>query len=139
MIFNRYVGAALCLAASVSFAQADPAGLWRAQDGGTILVSHCGSNYCATVASAPNDPITGKPPTDSHNADPSKRDRSVVGIPVLIDMKPDGSNKWSGSLYDRERGQIFPGHLIEIDSKTIRIEGCGMGICGGQALPRVNQ
>lgn len=141
MIYNRFVGAMLCWAASTHFAIADPSGLWRDKNGGTTLISRCGSNYCGTIASVnpPIDPTTGKPPTDIHNVDPSKRDQPVVGLPVLIDMQPDGPGKWSGTLYDRQRGQTFTGHLIEVDATTIRIEGCVLSMCGGQTLSRVSR
>lgn len=143
MIFNRYVvGAVLGLAASAHFAVADPAGLWREKDGGTILINRCGSDYCGTIASVnpPLDPATGKPLTDKNNPDPSKRNRPVVGVPILLEMQPDGPGKWSGTLYDIDRGQTFTGHLLEVDATTIRIEGCVFSImCGGELLRRVSR
>jgi uncharacterized protein (DUF2147 family) len=119
----------------------DPSGLWREKDGGTIRIRSCGTGYCGTIASvAPAvDPSTGKPRTDQNNFDASKRNRPLVGVPVLMAMKPNGPGKWSGQLYDADRGQIFTGHLLEIDADTIRIEGCALGICGGEKLSRVSR
>jgi uncharacterized protein (DUF2147 family) len=126
---------------SVTTAFADPSGVWREKDGGTIRVYRCGGAMCASILSVnpPLDPATGKPQTDKNNSDASKRNRRLVGIPVLLGMKQDGPGRWSGRLYDADRGEIFPGHLVEVDRNTIRIEGCAMGICGGESLSRVSR
>lgn len=137
----------LCLASAVvlavlagaGVASADPRGLWLAEDGAKVRVAACGKALCATIASAktPTDPATGAPWTDMHNADPALRGRPLVGIHVLSGMQPDGPGKWSGQLYNTDDGQTYPGHLIEVDHKTIRIEGCALGICGGRDLSRI--
>lgn len=126
-----------CLYAGTAFA--DPKGLWSAQDGATVRVSSCGNALCATMASAKSqtDPETGMPWTDKHNRDPSMRSRPLVGVEVLSSMVPDGPGRWSGSLYNTDDGQTYPGHLIEIDHRTIRIEGCVIGICGGRNMRRI--
>ena len=140
MIWNRRIGvAAVCVAVFAGSAQADPSGLWREKDGGTVRVSRCGGGYCAFIASVvpATDAATGKRRTDSNNSDPAKRNRSLVGVQVLFAMKSSGEKRWSGRLYDSDRGQTFSGHLVEVDARTIRIEGCAMGMCGGEALSRV--
>jgi len=128
------------IAAAISGpALADPAGLWRSSDGGTTRIATCGAALCGYVASInpPVDPATGRPRTDKNNLDASKRDRPLVGIPVLIGMQPDGSGRWTGQLYDIGRGQVFTGHLTEINQTTLRVEGCFLGICGGENMTRV--
>jgi len=118
-------------------ALADPRGLWLAQDGARVRVTSCGQGVCAIMASAKSqlDPATGASWTDKHNPDPAKRDRPLVGIEVFA-MAPDGPGKWSGQLYNVDDGQTYPGHVIEIDHDTIRVEGC-VGICGGQNMRRL--
>jgi uncharacterized protein (DUF2147 family) len=125
--------------AGAGAALADPAGTWREKDGGTIQISHCGEGYCATIATVqpPLDPATGRPWTDKHNADPSKRSRPLVGVQVLTATAPAGPGKWSGNLYDSDRGHTLSGNLVELGPDTIRIEGCLMGLCGGEELRRV--
>ena len=117
---------------------ADPSGVWLDKDGGTLLVRPCGAGYCATIASVKPalDPNTGKLWTDKHNPDARKRSRPLVGVPVLISMKPSRPGKWSGRLYDSDSGKMYDGHLIEVDASTIRIEGCAHGACGGEKLTR---
>jgi uncharacterized protein (DUF2147 family) len=136
----RGIFAALALALALAApAFAGPAGVWMEKDGGTIRVFSCGRGYCATIATVKPrlDPETGKPRTDKNNADASRRRRPLVGIRVLTATQPDGAGKWSGTLYDLDRGQTFSGSLVELGPRSIRIEGCALGLCGGEELRRV--
>jgi len=78
---------------------------------------------------------TTAPWTDKNNPDPGKRGRPLTGVEVFA-MAPDGPGKWSGSLYNADNGQTYPGHIVEVDPNTIRVEGCA-GICGGQNMRRI--
>jgi len=130
-IFSTVFGAASALA--------DPLGLWLAQDGANVRVMPCGSYLCAVLVKtkSPVDPETGRPWTDKHSHDPAQRNRRLVGTAVLSSMVPDGSGKWSGRLYDVDKGDSYQGHLLELNARTIRVEGCVMGICGGQNMTRI--
>jgi uncharacterized protein (DUF2147 family) len=120
-------------------AQADPRGLWLAHDGATVRVTSCGKGLCATIVSPKSqvDPSTGQPRTDKNNPDPMKRGRPLAGVEVFISTLPEGPGKWSGSLYNADDGHTYPGRLLEINERTIRIEGCAIGICGGQNMSRI--
>jgi len=120
-------------------ALADPTGLWLAKDGAHVSITACGDALCGFLASAksPNDPATGAPWTDKHNSNPGLRSRPLVGVPVLMGMQPDGNGKWSGHLYNTDDGKIYDGKIIEIDERTIRIEGCVAFFCGGDNLARI--
>jgi uncharacterized protein (DUF2147 family) len=135
------IGSAALALASIWIvpAFADPIGLWLDKDGWTIRVQPCGADLCAVIASVkpPLDPATGRPPTDRNNADTSKRGRPLVGVEVLSGMRPSGASKWSGQLYDPDRGQTLGGNLLELNEDTIRIEGCLLVLCGGEELHRV--
>jgi len=126
-------------AVAMASARADPRGLWLAQDGAKVRVSSCGGLLCATIAEAKSriDPATGRPWTDKNNPDPALRDRPLVGVAVLRSLQPDGPGKWSGTLYNNDNGNTYSGHLLELGPRTIRIEGCVIGICGGQDLSRI--
>jgi uncharacterized protein (DUF2147 family) len=105
-----------------------------------VRVTSCGKALCGRIAAAKSarDPDTGKPWTDKNNPDPRLRDRLVVGVEVFIAMMPDGPGKWTGHLYNTNGGQTVPGHLMEVDGKTIRVEGCAAPtLCGGQNLRRI--
>lgn len=120
-------------------ASASPVGLWLAKDGAKIRISPCGRNLCGYIAQpkAPRDPETGRPMTDKNNIDPSKRNRPLAGVEILISMQPQGSGKWTGRLYNDDDGNTYPGNLIELDATHVRIEGCSVGVCGGDELTRL--
>jgi uncharacterized protein (DUF2147 family) len=88
-------------------------------------------------ANSPIDAETGKPPTDKNNADPAKRNRPLVGVEVLISMHHEEPTKWSGQIYNVRDGMNYSGSVIETGPSSIRIEGCWLGICGGEDLTRV--
>jgi len=136
-LFAVYSASALAFLVAVGAAQADPRGLWLAQDGARVRVTDCGSGLCGIIASPKSDidPSTGASWTDKHNPDPSKRGLPLVGVEVFA-MVPDGPGKWSGSLYNTDNGQTYSGHVVELDNNTIRVEGCVL-ICGGQNMRRI--
>ena len=117
---------------------ADPRGLWLAQDGARVRVRPCGQGFCGIIASAKSrlDPETGRPWTDKHNPDAARRVRPLVGVEVFS-MMPDGPGRWSGPLYNVDNGQTYPGHLVEPDRDTLRVEACVIGVCGGQNMRRI--
>lgn len=42
-----------------------------------------------------------------------------------------------GQLYNEDDGNVYPGRLLELSPAKIRIEGCALGICGGEELSRL--
>jgi uncharacterized protein (DUF2147 family) len=131
--------AAACLAASGETASASPVGLWLAKDGTKIRVSPCGRDLCGFIvqSDSPIDSATGRPPADKNNAYPARRSRPLLGPMVLISMRHEEPAKWSGQLYNVKDGQNYSGNLIETGPSSIRIEGCWLGICGGEDLTRI--
>ena len=125
--------AAVCFAASCGGSAASPVGLWLAKDGAQIRIGPCGRNLCGFLAQPAGDQAA----TDRNNADPAKRNRPLAGIEVLISMHREGTNKWSGQVYNDDDGKIYEGNLIENDASSIRIEGCWLGMCGGEDLTRI--
>jgi len=129
------------LALTIDPVSADPIGLWLDKDGTTIRVQACGHALCGAIAALnpPNDPATGKPWTDKNNSDRALRDRPLIGVPVFLTMQPDGPGRWSGELYDSDRGTTVTGHLIELSADKLRVEGCLLVLCGGETLTRVGK
>jgi len=112
-----------------------PVGEWLAEDGeGQIRIEECGANLCGYVSAAknPND-------NDRRNPDPALRGRSVIGAPVLIDMKPRG-DRWNGRIYNVKNGKTYTANIRLKNANTLRVEGCAFGgfLCGGQDWSRVN-
>jgi uncharacterized protein (DUF2147 family) len=130
---------AITLSAAPALA-ADPTGMWLTEDGeAKIKVASCGSAMCGTIAwlKEPNDKTTNKPKTDKNNADASLRNRPVLGSPVLLSMKADGNDKWSGQLYNAEDGKTYSGN-IALAGNTLKVQGCVAIICKTKNWTRTN-
>ena len=117
----------------------DPTGLWLTEDGGAkIRVAKCGANVCGSIAwlKEPND-AGGKPKVDMNNVDASKRSRPIIGVPIVLSMTPDGTDKWSGQLYNAEDGKTYNGNLT-LAGNTMKIQGCVSVFCKTKTWTRSN-
>ena len=125
---------------STSALAGDPAGMWLTEDGeAKIKVAACGNAMCGSIAwlKEPNDKATNKPKTDKNNADASLRSRPIIGSPVLLSMKADGNDKWSGQLYNAEDGKTYSGN-IALTGNTLKVQGCVTIICKTKTWTRTN-
>ena len=111
----------------------DPTGDWLvAEKLAVVRVAPCGPAFCGHIAWT-----KGPPRTDKNNPDPAKRSRSVIGMETLLNMKPTGSNRWEGEIYNAEDGKIYSGNISLVSDNVLRIEGCVLGfLCGGQNWTR---
>jgi uncharacterized protein (DUF2147 family) len=75
---------------------------------------------------------------DENNPDPAKRSRSVLGLPILINMRATTS-QWDGEVYNAENGSTYQSHIRLVSPDVLSIEGCVLGglICGGENWTRV--
>jgi len=112
---------------------AEPLGDWLVADKvAAVRVSPCGDALCGNLAWT-----KGPPGTDKNNPDPTKRSRSVIGMPILLDMKQTAANRWEGEIYNAEDGRTYSGRMALSDDNVLRIEGCVLGfLCGGQNWAR---
>jgi uncharacterized protein (DUF2147 family) len=112
----------------------DPAGDWLVEDGSAkIRVAICGGSLWGVVGweKTPG----GK---DSANPDPAKRTRDTLGIPILIDMKPSGADKWAGQIYNAQNGKMYKASVELQSENALKVRGCVMGglFCGGETWAR---
>ncbi|MCF8477887.1 MAG: DUF2147 domain-containing protein [Pseudolabrys sp.] len=119
-----------------------PEGTWLSEDGGTkVHISNCGGKLCGTVVwlDEPISPKTGKPKTDARNPDPAKRDRPLIGLRVVNGLTPDGSDIWSGEIYNADDGHTYQASMQVQDERTARVQGCVLKIlCKNQIWSRAN-
>ena len=74
----------------------------------------------------PNDP-DGTPKKDKHNPKPELRDKPIVGLTILTDLKTDGNNTWTGGrIYDPRTGHSYKCEM-KLDGDVLKIRGY-MGI-----------
>jgi uncharacterized protein (DUF2147 family) len=135
--------ALIMLAGADGALAADPAGVWLTQGGNSrIRVADCGGALCGTIVwlKEPNDPDTGKPKTDKNNSDASKRSRPLIGVQIVLGMKPAGADKWSGQVYNAEDGKTYSGNLTFSGGTSLQLQGCALGglVCKGQTWTKVN-
>jgi uncharacterized protein (DUF2147 family) len=122
----------------------DPTGTWLTEGGKSrVRLSNCGGALCGRIQwlKEPSDPETGKPKLDGRNADPSKRNRPVIGVDLFVGMKPgETPNQWVGDIYNPEDGKTYRASLTLQDPRTLALKGCVLGglICKSQAWSRVN-
>jgi uncharacterized protein (DUF2147 family) len=112
-----------------------PAGEWLVEDGDArIRITECGKNLCGVISAAKN-----ANDTDRKNPDPALRNRPILGLPVLLDMKPAGK-RWEGRIYNAKDGQTYDANISLTGPQKLRVEGCVFGglICGGQNWTRIN-
>ncbi len=115
---------------------ASPVGEWLVEGGeARIRIDECAKNLCGVVSAANN-----VNETDRKNPKPELRNRPIIGLPVLLDMKPTAGNRWEGRIYNAKNGQTYEANISLIDAQRLRVEGCVFGgfICGGQNWMRVN-
>ncbi|MDE1974665.1 MAG: DUF2147 domain-containing protein [Hyphomicrobiales bacterium] len=122
---------------------ADPIGTWLTGDKkGKVHIVNCGGAICGTLVwlAEPNDPETHRPKTDSHNSNASLQSRPLLGIPIVLNMKPDGGDKWEGKVYNAEDGGTYTGLFVMSGPNTAELKGCVMGglICKGQTWTRAH-
>jgi uncharacterized protein (DUF2147 family) len=121
---------------AIAASEPSPVGEWLVEDGeASIRIEECGNNLCGVVAGAKN-----WNETDRKNPNPELRNRPIIGMPILLDMKPAKSNRWEGRAYNSKNGQTYTASISLNNSQSLRIEGCVFGgfVCGGQNWTRVN-
>ena len=135
------VVAAMMGCTAVRAAEADdPTGTWLTQAGDAkVAVSHCGGNLCGRIVSlkTPIDPATGKPQVDDKNTDPRLATRPVIGIQLFIGMKPTGSRKWAGRIYNADDGKLYDSNIAFDDPTKLTVNGCVGPFCGGEVWTRL--
>jgi uncharacterized protein (DUF2147 family) len=123
---------------------ADAAGVWfTAEQKSKVRITNCGGALCGALIwlKEPNDPDTGAPRTDKNNPDASKQGRSLIGVEIVLGMKPSSTpNQWSGDVYNAEDGKTYSGAFTMTGPNTAELKGCVLGglICKTQTWTRAN-
>jgi len=136
---------ALALTAVAPAFAADPLGTWLTENGrAQVRIVNCGGALCGNIVwlKEPIDPDTHQPKLDKYNPDASLRSRPLLGVPIVLDMKPAGPDKWDGHVYkaDEDSPGIYTGSFAMTGPNTAELKGCVMGglICKSQTWTRAN-
>jgi uncharacterized protein (DUF2147 family) len=131
------ITAAVILCAMMSAARAaEPTGTWLTKDrDARVAIAPCGQALCGRVVWLKD----GVPTTDKFNRDPARRNRPLVGVEILSNMKPAGSEaKWSGQLYHPESGKTYRSNIKLISPNSLVVEGCVSFYCQAETWTRAN-
>lgn len=135
MFKRRFLPAILlaCMTASVDAAAPKPTGEWVVADGSArIRIAHCNDALWGAIAWASD------PGRDKNNPDPALRSRSVIGMPILLNMKKTAPNRWDGEIYNAEDGRTYTANISLLSEDVLRVQGCVFGglFCGGENWTR---
>jgi len=120
---------------------ADATGTWyTASRDSQVRIVNCGGALCGSLVwlKEPNDPDTGRPKTDKHNADAGKQGRPLLGVQIVLGMKPSATpNEWDGQVYNAEDGKTYTGSFTLTGANSAELKGCVLGfLCKSQAWTR---
>jgi uncharacterized protein (DUF2147 family) len=129
-IYPTVLGLALLM--SPAFA-AEPTGEWEVENGyARVRIENCGDALWGAIS-------WEKQPggVDDKNGDPKLRGRPVLGMPILLNLKP-ARDRWEGEVYNSQDGNTYSASIRLMDPDTLRLEGCVLSIfCGSQNWTRV--
>ena len=90
---------------------ASPAGIWYTDGDESIIKVHgCTDDptiYCGTLVwlKEPTE-ADGSPKVDKLNKDPAKKNKPMIGIDILLNLKSDDDH-WTGKAYNPEDGKFY--------------------------------
>jgi uncharacterized protein (DUF2147 family) len=124
-----------------SAATASPLGTWYTEGNDSqVRIANCGNAICGSIVwlKEPNDPKTGKPKTDKDNANAAKRNRPLLGVEIVLGLKPSGTaDQWKGQVYNPKDGNTYTGYFTMTGANSAELKGCALGfICKSQAWTR---
>ena len=136
----RFVFAALIAGmlgwAAPAFAAQPITGTWVTEDrDAEITISRCGSSYCGKISKFLVPPPDGVDQRDTENPDPKKRNRKLMGMPVLFDFSEDG-DVWRGRIYDPKAGKDYRSVVRRKSASVLEVKGCIGPFCQTQTWRR---
>jgi uncharacterized protein (DUF2147 family) len=141
MRLSPLVFCAMIVGDASSLAAEAPIGEWLAADRYVkVRIENCGGVLWGVVSGEL------RPGQDVHNPDPALRDRLVLGIPMLLDMKENVSaimgdqiTRWEGHIYSSQDGKTYESKIRLVSPHMMKVETCEFGgiFCGAQHWGRV--
>jgi len=119
---------------------AEPLGTWYTEGKDSqVRIVNCGGALCGSLIwlKEPND-ASGKPKVDKENADAKLAKRPLIGVQIVLSMKPTGTpDQWKGQVYNAKDGNTYTGYFTMTGADTAELKGCAMGfICKSQVWTR---
>ena len=115
-------------------------GVWLMENGKvTVRISSCGGNLCGTIVGLKK-PLNkeGQPKRDKDNPNPGLRNRPIIGLTILNGLRPDGEDRWSGTIYNPDDGNSYDSDVMLVNSRTLRVKGCVAFVCKTKKFTRID-
>jgi len=108
-----------------------------------VRIGPCGAALCGNLIwlKDSSDPRTGEALTDRNNPDPANRNRPLVGIQMVIGLKPGrAAGEWTGQVYSPNEGKTYDASFSMDGPNGLKVEICKLAglLCSTRAWTRVN-
>jgi uncharacterized protein (DUF2147 family) len=114
-------------------------GIWKLDSGKfTVQISPCGPNLCGAIVGLAK-PLNkkGEPKLDKKNPNEALRNRPLMGLTILANMKPSGDNKWKGTIYNADDGYTYSSYM-KLSGNNMKVKGCVGPFCKTMVFIRTN-
>lgn len=114
-------------------------GIWMLNSGKvTVRIAPCGASLCGAIVGLAK-PLNkqGQPKVDKENPTESLRNRPLMGLTILANMKPTGENKWRGTIYNADDGRTYSSYM-NLSGNNMKVKGCVGPFCKSMLFVRQN-
>ncbi|MEQ1523985.1 MAG: DUF2147 domain-containing protein [Aestuariivirga sp.] len=114
-------------------------GIWMLNSGKvTVRIAPCGASLCGSIVGLAK-PLNkqGQPKVDKENPTESLRNRPLMGLTILANMKPTGENKWRGTIYNADDGRTYSSYM-KLSGNNMKVKGCVGPFCKTMVFVRQN-
>ena len=128
------IAASAALFASPAAAQSNIDGTYVDSGGYTeITVAACGNARCGEITRIVKRK-PGEPNRDVHNDNPALRDRPILGITILQNLRWD-DEVWRGDVYNPEDGNTYRTEVRRAAGGALEVKGCVTLFCRTRVWP----
>ncbi|HUQ34812.1 MAG TPA: DUF2147 domain-containing protein [Aestuariivirga sp.] len=123
----------------LALAEGGASGVWRLDSGKvTVRIAPCGASLCGAIVGLAK-PLNkqGQPKVDRKNPSKSLRNRPLMGLTILANMKPAGENKWQGTIYNADDGRTYSSYM-DLSGNNMKVKGCIGPFCKTMVFVRRN-
>lgn len=130
---TRFWLSAVLLGMAVPAQAADPIlGRWVTEEKDAVIaIKRCGKALCGTLEKFLVLPAGGLDQRDINNADPAKRERKLLGLPILFSLTED-KDLWRGQIYDPKSGRTYSSEVRRKGPGALEVKGCFGPLCRTQ-------
>lgn len=138
MMRYMMMAAALFAAAPPVHAAEPIAGRWMTEEKDAVIaIKRCGKTLCGTLEKFLVLPEGGVDQRDVRNTDPAKRERRLLGLPILLSLT-ENKDVWRGEIYDPKSGRTYTSEVRRKAAGALEVKGCYGPLCRTQEWKKVS-